>query len=333
MTTSRVLQRLGIRRTRVLGLLAAIVLSSSSSLAAAGASPLEVPVTVTNQAQLTALLNQGASLNSLPSVLVPPASLGKEFPGTQGCLVSPTSTNAIAARPATSVCTWGDPTASHTVVLFGDSQAAMWLPAMSALGTAEHVKVVLYAMSACNLASTPLWNLYSLAASQACTAFRSWALTQIAALKPIAVVTAFYALPNYTDYNHRPVSTSKFSAALKKTYQALVATGAKVVAFGNIPLPPLDPALCLSAHPNQIHGCGVGIHQAVNAPSVAVVSAAARGSRASFVSPINWACSKSFCPIEANHTILYFDQFHLAKHYVLEIAPVVIAALVKLGVA
>jgi hypothetical protein len=50
---------------------------------------------------------------------------------------------------ALTTCTWGDKSATKTILLLGDSQAAQWLPAMNQLGIADKMKVFFVAHSGC----------------------------------------------------------------------------------------------------------------------------------------------------------------------------------------
>src|SRR3954468_19737332 len=84
---------------------------------------------------------------ALPSGLTP--SLGTavdDVPASylDGCHSKPGQTRA-------KVCTYGDKMASVKVLLFGDSHAAAWLPALDAIGKRQHWRILSLTKSACPL--------------------------------------------------------------------------------------------------------------------------------------------------------------------------------------
>ncbi len=314
-----------------LALGASVALASGVSAAASSAST--TPVKITSQSQLTTLLQQGASATALPTVVDPPASLATSFTNTKFCLLNQNLSDPVDARPVDSQCSWGDLNAKKTVVLFGDSQAGMWVNAFDTLGKADHFKVVLYANAACDIASTELWNYYSLAGSQGCTAFKSWALKRFETLKPAAIVAIYH--PSVTSYNYLKLSISPlvYSTALTSTFKQLSQASKDVIVVSDIPNMDREPATCLSIHANAINVCGVAASVGTSDEDIPTESAAASAAGVHFVNTSAWYCTSSFCPVEANHTILYFDEYHLTKYYTAELEPLLAQVLAKNGLS
>jgi hypothetical protein len=58
-----------------------------------------------------------------------------------------------------------------------------------------------------------------------------------------------------------------------------------------------------------------------------LIQEAALKEGATLVDTNPWMCANSICPVVANHTIMYYDEYHAAAHWVSEIAPVIISRL------
>jgi hypothetical protein len=158
--------------------------------------------------------------------------MSDDFPGTavnHGCYGSWQGIDAVKDRPSDSICSFGDKTSSKILALLGDSQANMWLPTIDQMGKKDHIKVVFYAMAACQMANLDAWNRWTLAGSQRCSAFRTWAMSQISALKPTFTVLAFHVQENYETFNHVPIAQSTYQVALVSSLRSLKSHSCRVV--------------------------------------------------------------------------------------------------------
>src|SRR5271156_2602411 len=87
--------------------------------------------------EVTSLVAQSASITELPSHLLPPLrSVGADaaahfYPAAKYSCTTVTQ------------CVFGDVTSKRTVVLFGDSHAHMWLPAIAPDALAARMRLVL----------------------------------------------------------------------------------------------------------------------------------------------------------------------------------------------
>ena len=97
-------------------------------------------------AQVEAAVLAGTRLKALPPVTPALAKAADDKPAkTDTCLVSDPDANLAPAGQ----CTFGDPAAVRTLVLFGDSHANAWVPAFDNFGKTNHWKVLEYAKAAC----------------------------------------------------------------------------------------------------------------------------------------------------------------------------------------
>jgi hypothetical protein len=95
--------------------------------------------------RLAADLREGARIRRVPSNLTPPLTRVRQdrpLVERDGCFVGPLGV-------ASEGCVYGE-TGSHTnVVLFGDSHAAAWFPAMELISTERHWRLVVLAKAGC----------------------------------------------------------------------------------------------------------------------------------------------------------------------------------------
>ena len=89
-------------------------------------------------------------------------------------------------------CVYGPPDATTTVVLFGDSHAAQWLPAIEDLAYVRDWRVISLTKSACPPVDVPVWNGPKKREYRECDAWRTNALARIDAEHPAIVFMAGY---------------------------------------------------------------------------------------------------------------------------------------------
>jgi hypothetical protein len=306
----------------VLGTTLALIAAVSFSTVADASTQ---PAPVATQQALSQFLIQGEKLMTLPSTVVSLANVGHDWPDTHRCLINAGSSNPITQRPANSVCTFGDVSASASIAVFGDSQADMWMSALSRFGKAFHYRVIEFTLGNCDTSSLDLWNNTTNAPGTACTSFRAWAIQKIKGLHPRAVILSNF--PNRTNYQHHELSAHAYEQGIEATLKKLSAPGRKLILFGRIPEPSSDPAQCLAAYPSAIQHCSVALKTTAPGEYLALLIAGAKVEQATVVNTNPWMCANGICPVVANHTILYYNQYHASNHWVTEIAPVIVSQL------
>jgi peptidoglycan/LPS O-acetylase OafA/YrhL len=278
--------------------------------------------------ELDSLLTQASTTSSLPGLVVPLSKIqATEFPSTNGCLVSDTAASATGTRPTS--CTWGDTRSKTVLVLYGDSQAAMWLPTFDLLGKQHHWKVELYARAACRIADLQLWDYPLNGPGIGCTLWHNWAVSHINALHPRYIVVADHALYGNINYNRVRYSQAQYVQGDLRTIHMLEHHGTSIVLLGPIPQPSSDPAECLSRNSGNIQACSTSrslATGAVNYPSVTALSIVAR---LPLISTVQWFCTTTSCPTVVNHTVMYFDADHVSVHFATMLTGLMDAALVK----
>lgn len=87
-------------------------------------------------------------------------------------------------------CIYGDTTSNTTSVLFGDSHALSWFPAMNIVAKKNGWKLLSLTMSACSPADIPAWNPSNNSVMKNCAIWRADSLKKITAARPLIVVVA-----------------------------------------------------------------------------------------------------------------------------------------------
>jgi hypothetical protein len=269
----------------------------------------------------------------LPSVVTSISGLGNDFPDwwyNKGCFVKFGNNSPLGGRPST--CYWGDKTAKKTIVLFGDSNAYMWMEMLHRLGVREHYRVELLARAGCEVANIPMWDDSIQGPGRNCTLFRQWALRHIQATHPFAVLVADYEYGTKRDYSATNIAPTTYTNALKDTIRVIKASRAKAIFIQTPPPIYQVPTTCLSVHSGNIQSCGVSTTCLVtNPPSGGscrfpsgtdrtftyerLDEYAVESAGGDFLSDRSWFCESGWCPPVINHMIVYRDQFHISASY------------------
>lgn len=141
-------------------------------------------------------------------------------------------------------CVYGDTVGAKTMVLFGDSHAAQWFPALERIAEAQRWRLVSLTKSACPSALVTVQNQSLGREYKECALWRSHVLERIARERPTLVVLA-----NSSKYLTDPlqgIDASAWQQGMHQTLVELQRTGASVVVLRDTPWPGFDVPICLS---------------------------------------------------------------------------------------
>jgi peptidoglycan/LPS O-acetylase OafA/YrhL len=233
---------------------------------------------------------------------------------------------------ATAPCVFGDLRARETVVLFGDSHAEHWLPAMDRLARDRGWRVVAMIKPACPVADVPeLVNTRLKRYYSECTTWRRAMLRRIVALRPTAAV-----LSSYDHYVSREggadwkLSAAQWGAGLRRTYGTLARAGINTLVIRGTPRPGFDVPSCLSRRasgaPLSAKPCEYVFERSLVPDAVAEQNAAARGvATLAFVDMNDRVCDTAVCPVVRRGTIVFRDDGHLTATFSRREAPILSA--------
>ena len=212
-------------------------------------------------------------------------------------------------------CTYGDRGAKKKIVLFGDSHAAQWFPALERLANENNFELISLTKSACpgpaveKVDSGEYKNLD-------CFAWRDNSLERIAKLKPYAVIFSGFQHFEVPDvYSSR---REWWQAGQQRTLKSLRGNATHIVYITDTPHPQQDIPACLAG--GVISDCDDSERsEAISIPGLKAVN------------PTPWLCSDK-CSSVINEQVAYRDGSHISIAMSESLAQPLGVALRRLGV-
>jgi len=262
----------------------------------------------------------------------PSPTLGPPPPGAVPADLAPSLANAATDLPViysngchldvlTSQlprCAFGATSSPITVVLFGDSHAAQWFPALQRLATQHNWRLEPMTKSACTPASLTVYNSQVDRTYTECDQWRQQVLSRIASEKPELVVVSTSRVYQLMVGGQQVSASDRpdlWARGLTKTMQTLAASAAHVVLLGDTPRSVGDPPGCLSLHMGNSLACATPYDQSVDLGQVALEAGVATKTGTMFVDPTSWVCRTDPCPAIYGRFLIYRDQGHLTRTY------------------
>jgi peptidoglycan/LPS O-acetylase OafA/YrhL len=219
-------------------------------------------------------------------------------------------------------CVYGDTKGKKTVVLFGDSHAAQWFPALERIAQEKHWRLISLTKSACpSVWATPyrqeLGRKY-----EECDRWRSSVIDRVNRERPALVVLANGAahVEGATPFSGTKVSQgidpAEWQKGMAETLSKLGPSGAAVVILRDTPLPGFDVPTCLSKAAwrgqDVLSACSFGRDQALNQEVYEIEQRAAKGlDHASVVDLSDLMCAGATCRPLIDGRVAYRDSHHL----------------------
>ena len=236
----------------------------------------------------------------VPGNLIP---LPAELPSTgpKGCVTR----TALGKH-----CVLGDRTARRTVIVFGDSHAAAWLPSVSYAAARLGFRLVPVVKASCTLgvASAP----------GHCSEWYLEALARMRDLHPRAIIVGQYFDPR--------IPESSMYAGTRRELRDFAGIAPEVALMEDPPTHDVNPIDCLLASGATLGSCTFSftadlrrVHSTMRGLAVAA--------GADFVPTLRWFCANGVCPIVVGRFIVYWDTNHMTATYARHIAVPVTAAL------
>ncbi|MEY2445353.1 MAG: hypothetical protein QOE00_1933, partial [Ilumatobacteraceae bacterium] len=268
------------------------------------------------------VLAQSALIQDVPANLRPTlAAAAADKPSIyhDGCMLSDGHTTPPA-------CTYGDPTSATNVVLFGDSHAAQWFPAMKQIAEVHHWRLEVLTKSGCPTADIRI-KRRNLDAE--CVRWRAAVAQRLATERPSLIIMSSSRYdPGGSAAGLDPQVALR--AGLEATLQALRPTAQRFLMLGDTPTPLTYTPTCVAAHLRSVQHCMASRSQAVDPPQMAVEQDLARLHDAAFAGTSDWLCTQTSCPVILGDVLVYRDDSHLTTTASLLFAPYLEATVVPL---
>jgi hypothetical protein len=220
-------------------------------------------------------------------------------------------------------CVYGDPSSSTTVVLFGDSHAAQWFPALEKIAIDRGLRLVSLTKSACTAAYVTVWSATLGRAYTECDTWRKNAIARIATEHPALVVVSDSRAVRPVVNGQQLIGDAgapAVAAGLAQTLADLAPLAGAVTVIGATPEAPGDPPSCLSAHLDSVLACATPASTAIDVAWIAEEGSVAAGAGATFVDPTLWVCPTGPCPAVIGRYLVYRDTHHLATPFAAALA-------------
>ena len=233
-----------------------------------------------------------------------------------GCHVQPADTEFPE-------CIYGDPSSDTTVVLFGDSHAMHWFPALDKLAKERDWRLVGLTKSACPPAEITRYSGSLRREYRECDEWRERAVERIEQEDPDVIVTGSLTTYGVMEDGKR-LGGKKSERALEEGYvstlEKLRGTGAKVAVMKDVPHPDKDIPECVSRSLDRLEECAFPRDEALDHPPVDD-RAADRAEGASLVDPTPVLCPGGRCPAVVGDVLVYRNGSHLTPTYVRTLTP------------
>ncbi len=221
-------------------------------------------------------------------------------------------------------CVYGSPSSETTVVLFGDSHAMQWFPALNELAKERGWRLVGLTKSACPPAEVHTYYAGLRREYRECDEWRRRTLERILHKEdPSLIVTS--SLPTYRPMeNGKRLSREERIKAMIEGYvstlRKLRSTGAPVALMGDVPHPSKNVPECVSRSLHHLKRCSSPRREALDYPKVnAQAAKQVQGVR--LIDPTPVVCPEKRCPAVIGDVLVYRNGAHLTATYVRTLTP------------
>ncbi|MDQ3184534.1 MAG: acyltransferase, partial [Actinomycetota bacterium] len=216
-------------------------------------------------------------------------------------------------------CVYGNPSSKTTVVLFGDSHAMQWFPALNELAKERDWRLVGLTKGACPPAEVHIYSAALRRVYSECNEWRERMLERIVQDEnPSLIVTS--SLPNYRPREDgkrlgKDASDEAMVEGYASTLRKLRSTGAPVALIEDVPHPTKNIPECVSRSLDHLERCAAPRSKALDYPKVNTrVAEEVEGVR--LIDPTPVVCLEKTCPAVIGDTLVYRNGAHLTATYV-----------------
>jgi hypothetical protein len=203
----------------------------------------------------------------------------------------------------TTKCVFGDLASHKLLVLYGDSHAQMWLPALVPVATALSMRLVLIWHTGCPVVKLPN-------TSALCISVRKTAIALVNSLHASLVLLAnrnmFTTAVNFPQ--------TEWLNGMEATIKALQTATTKVAVVQDVTIFNSWVPNCLAAHPTSVQKCSVLDPNPKFVSHQTAEKNAAIAEKAGYIATKQWLCAAACSPIIGN-MIVDFDADHVTATY------------------
>lgn len=222
-----------------------------------------------------------------------------------------------------SICEFGDVESERAIVLFGDSHAANWFPALDLAAQRAGFRLEAYSKSRCS--SALVEKTFQGRPYVECDLWREHVLDRVLQIEPELVVMANYSPDGTSDSSF--VDTTQSQSRLWSTGLELaihrVGKASDVVVIQDTPRHAKDPLLCLARNVNSADSCAITRDTAISDSMATAERDVVERNGASYTSFNDLLCNERTCPAIIGDLIVYRDTHHLTATFSEFLSPAV----------
>lgn len=219
----------------------------------------------------------------------------------------------------TSSCLYGNLNSKRTIVLFGDSHALSWFPAIEKLAIAKKWRLLSLTMSSCWPATIPAWNPVTNLLMNNCAIWRKSALKQIAQVKPyltfITGTRGFATIDSSGNLLTGDARTAAWRSGITTTVKAIKSASQNTVMISDTPVSLYTFPDCLSYSPDSIELCATPSSTAIDTDWLTTERDTATNLGILWVNPTEWICNTDPCSPISGDSAIYRDGGHLTASF------------------
>ncbi|GAA1750138.1 acyltransferase family protein [Luedemannella helvata] len=226
-------------------------------------------------------------------------------------------------------CEFGDPAGRVTVAVAGDSHVAQWLPAIEPIAQELGWRAHMYTKSSCPVLDAEIVKPSAQQVASCAEWNRELRRLLLGPARPDVLITssARYRVRR-ADGAASGADDDVIVDALRRTWQAFVDAGVRVVVLRDTPYPEQHIPDCAAAHRTQLTRCSFPRSAALKGTGEAQ-EAAAREMRGVTLVDLNDAiCPTPRCAAVIGGVLIYRDKSHLTASYAASLRPRLRTALV-----
>ena len=211
------------------------------------------------------------------------------------------------------ICEYGDITSDRTIVLYGDSHAAQWFPALEQIALERGLKLVSFTKSACPSAEVARSDQGGFKFAN-CLKWRELTIAKIQELNPQTIIMSgfqHYALPSGYSSERQWLLEGQAKLA-----QKLTSLNSQLIYISDTPLPRSDIPSCLALR--RISQCQADSSEVIVDPSFELIN------------PTPWLCTQT-CSSVVNGVVAYRDDSHISVQEARLLKPLLEQKLVSMG--
>lgn len=224
------------------------------------------------------------------------------------------------------VCSVGDTSSDVQVVLFGDSHALQWLPALAVAAEQQGWQVTTLTKAACPPAQVEFGRKEP-GAAESCLAWRQRALAWLADQPPdLLLMTGAGRAYNILGSDGERLPDDEALAEWQRGLAATLAAvpeATRAVVLADTPLMSRNPVSCLAADPSDLSACVTPRSEALAPALDAAERETTQASGATFESLSDLVCPYDPCLVVIGDVLLWRNADHITATFAAQLAPAV----------